>query len=87
MKEYLTTVLALACGVLIVSLVLIKRGDNAQHETDAGAVADFSNRLDSAQTEVAIHEGTILTLSNNLSECRSAALTFSNQFVEALSQS
>jgi chromosome segregation ATPase len=85
MKQYLTTTLALACAVLVISLVFIKRGDSAQHETDAGAIADFSNRLDSAQVQIASCNGTILTLSNRLDESQSAALTFSNQLVQVQS--
>jgi chromosome segregation ATPase len=83
MKQYLSTILALACAASVISLIVIKRGDNAQHENDAGALADFSNRLDSAQTQVAFCNGTILTLSNRLDESRSASLTFSNQLMEA----
>lgn len=83
MKEYLTTVLALACAVSVVALVVIKRGDNAQHDTDAGAIADFSNRVDSAQTQLAVCNGTILTLSNSLGQSWSVSLTFSNQLTEA----
>jgi chromosome segregation ATPase len=85
MKHHLATALALVCIVLVVSLVVMKRGDDAQHETDAGAIADFSNRLASAQTQLAICNGTILTLSNSLDQSRSASLTFSNQFTEAQS--
>lgn len=83
MKEYLTTVLTLACAVLVIALFVIKGGDNAQLEKDAGAITDFSNRLDAAQTQLAFCTGTILTLSNRLDESRSAALTFSNHLVEA----
>jgi chromosome segregation ATPase len=83
MKQYLSIVLALACTALVISLVVIKRGDNAQHETDAGAIADFSNRLDSAQMQIATGKGTILTLSNSLDESRSASSVFSNHLVEA----
>jgi chromosome segregation ATPase len=83
MKHYFSTVLTLVCVVLVIALIVIKRGDNAQHENDAGALADFSNRLDSAQTQVAFGTGTILTLSNRLDESQSASLTFSNQLVEA----
>jgi chromosome segregation ATPase len=83
MKQYLSTALALACTVLVLSLVVMKRGDNAQHVNDAGAIADFSNRLDSAQTQIAIGKGTILTLSNRLDESWSASLMFSNQLIEA----
>jgi chromosome segregation ATPase len=63
----------------------MKRGDNAQHESDAGMIADFSNRLDSAQLQIAFCNGTMLTLSNSLDESRAASLTFSNQLMEAQS--
>ena len=82
MKQYLPTALALACIVLVISLIVTKRDDTAQHATDAGAIADFSNRLDSAQMQVAFCTGTMLTLSNRLDESRSASLTFSNQLME-----
>jgi len=83
MKHYLPIVLALACAALVISIIVMKRGDTAQHETDAGAIADFSNRLDSAQIQVAFGKGTMITLSNRLDESRSASLTFSNQLNEA----
>jgi chromosome segregation ATPase len=83
MKQYLSTALALVCTVLVVSLIVTKRGDDAQHQTDAGAITDFSNRLDSTQTQIAICNGTILTFSNNLNECQSALLTSSNQLMKA----
>jgi chromosome segregation ATPase len=83
MKQYLPTVLALACIVLVISLIVMKRGDNAQHENDAGAIVDFSNRLDSAQAQITICNGSILTFSNRLDESRSASLTFSNRLLEA----
>jgi chromosome segregation ATPase len=85
MKQHLSTALTLVCIVLVVSLIVLKRGDDAQHESDAGAINDFSNRLDSAQTKIAICNGTILTFSNSLDESRSASLTFSNQLTEAQS--
>jgi len=83
MKQYLSIFLALACTVLVVSLIVMKRGDNAQHENDAGAIADFSNQLDSAQIQIATCKGTILVFSNSLDESRSASLTFSNHLIEA----
>ena len=83
MKQYLSTVLALVCTVLVISLIVMKRGDNAQHENDAGAIAGFSNQLTSAQVQIASCNGTILTLSNRLDESRSASLTFSNHLIEA----
>ena len=83
MKQYLSTVLALVCTVLVIALIVMKRGDNAQHENDAGAIAGFSNQLTSAQVQIASCNGTILTLSNRLDESRSASLTFSNHLIEA----
>ena len=83
MKYFLSTALSLVCLGLVISVVMMKRGADAQHDSDAGTIADFSNRLDSAQIEVAFGKGTILTLSNRLDECQSAALTFSNHLMEA----
>jgi len=83
MKNYLSVALALACTVLVISLFVVKRGDDAQHESDAGAIADCSNRLDSAQTKIAICEGAMNVFSNKLDESQSASLTFSNQLIEA----
>ncbi len=83
MKQYLPTVLALVCTVLVVSLIVLKRGDAVQHENDADAIAGFSNRLDTAQAQIAFCNGTLITLSNSLDECRSASLTCSNRLMEA----
>jgi hypothetical protein len=83
MKQYLSTVLALVCTVLVISLIVTKRGDEARHENDAGAIADFSNQLTSAQAQIAAGNGMILVFSNRLDESRSAALTFSNHLIEA----
>jgi len=83
MKHYLPTALALACIVLVISLVVMKRGDNAQHESDAGTITDFSNRLDTAQIQIAFCNGMMLTLSNRLDVYQSASLTLSNLLTEA----
>jgi chromosome segregation ATPase len=90
MKEYLSTVLALVCTVLAISFIFVKHGDDAQHDTDAGAITDFSNRLDSAQMQIGSYVGTLLTFSNSLDaasnsleECRSESMTFSNHLNEA----
>ena len=83
MKQYLSTVLVLVCTVLVIALIVMKRGDNAQHENDAGAIAGFSNQLTSAQGQIASCNGTILTLSNRFDESLSASLTFSNHLFEA----
>ncbi|MFZ0828029.1 MAG: hypothetical protein WAO02_11460 [Verrucomicrobiia bacterium] len=85
MKQYLSIVLALACAVLVIFLIVMKRGNNAEHENDAGAIADFSNRLDSAQTQIAICNGTMAVISNRLDECQSASLTLLNHLIEAQS--
>jgi chromosome segregation ATPase len=85
MKLYLPIALAVACIVLVVSLVMTKRGDDAQHESDASAIDDFSNRLDTAQIQIASCEGTIRVFSNSFDESRSASLTFSNQLIETQS--
>jgi|SRR5208282_2387363 chromosome segregation ATPase len=83
MKQYLFTVLALACIVLVISVIVMKRGDNAQHENDAGAITDFSNQLASVKVQVAAYNGTLITLSNSLDESQSVSLTFSNHLAEA----
>jgi septal ring factor EnvC (AmiA/AmiB activator) len=85
MKKYRSIVLTLACAALVITLIVVKSGDNTQHDNDAGAITDYSNRLDSAQTEIAFGHGRILTLSNSLDESWSAAVTFSNHLVEAQS--
>lgn len=86
MKGYLTTILTLACAALIVILFVMKGGDNQQHQKDVGAMTAFTNQLDSAQTQIAVYQGTILTLSNRLDESQSAWLTFSNQLMAARSK-
>jgi len=83
MKHYLSTALALVCLGLVISVVMMKRGADAQHDTDAAAIADFSNRLDSAQLQIAFCNGTMLTLSNRLDESWSVSLAFSNHLMEA----
>jgi chromosome segregation ATPase len=83
MKYLLPVILGLACVVLIVSLIQTKRGDEAQHESDAGTIVDVSNRLDSAQSQVALGKEMMLTLSNRLAESQSESLTFSNRLTEA----
>jgi chromosome segregation ATPase len=63
----------------------MKRGDNAQRQTDAGTITDFSNRLDSAKLDVLTANGTLMIYSNNLSQSESAAMTFSNGLTDAQS--
>jgi hypothetical protein len=83
MKQYLTTVLSLALIVLVISLIVIKRNDDAQQESDTGAITDYSNQLSSAQTQISIYQGTIIVQSNSLAEWQSSALTFSNNLTAA----
>jgi chromosome segregation ATPase len=83
MKQYLSTALALTLIVLVIALIVVKRGDDAQHESDAGSITDYSNQLSSAQTQIIIYQGTLAAQSNSLTEWQSSALTFSNNLVEA----
>jgi chromosome segregation ATPase len=83
MKHLFSTALAVVCLALVISLVVTKRGDNAQRESNAGAITVFSNQLASVKVQVAAYNGTLITLSNSLDESRSVALTFSNHLAEA----
>ena len=83
MKSYLSVVLVFICTVLVIALIVMKHADNAQRESDAGVIAGFSNRLDSAQIQVAFCTGTMLSLSNRLDVYQSATLTLSNLLTEA----
>ena len=85
MKQLLSTALALACVVLALSLVALKRSGDSQHETDTSSITDFSNQLTSAQIQIAVREGKLINLSNRLDECQATASTFSNQLTEAQS--
>jgi chromosome segregation ATPase len=83
MKLFLSIALAVVCAVLAVALFKTKQDDNARHEMDVSALTDCSNRLDAAQSKIVSHEGTILTLSNNLAECQSSSSALSNHLTEA----
>jgi chromosome segregation ATPase len=85
--KYLSIAFALGFAGLLISLFIVKQSDNAQHDSDVTAITDFSNRLDAAQTQIAFLTGTTLTLSNSLEASRSTTLTFSNQWMEAQSNS
>jgi len=67
------------------ALLMIKHGDNAQHQSDVNAIAGYSNQLDSAQTDLAVCNGKLLALSNSFSLCQSVSLAFSNQLIQAQS--
>ena len=85
MKQILSIALTLVCVLLVVALIVTKHGDNAQHDNDTGAIADFSNQVISAQSQIATRDAAILTFSNSLSESQSASLALSNQLTEAQS--
>ena len=85
MKSYFSTALVIVSILLIVALAAIKWSDNAQLNTADGTINDYSNRLDTAQTQIAICNGKIFTFSNSLADCTSASLALSNQLTEARS--
>ncbi len=82
-KTYYTIALWIVSIILVVALLLVKRSDNAQHDFDVGTITDYSNQLDTAQTQIALLDGKFITLSNTLADCTSAALALSNQLAAA----
>lgn len=85
MKSFLPVTLGIVCVVLVVALYMTSQSNTAQHQADVASITDFSNQLGVAQTQVAIHEGMIMTLSNSLSACQSASSALSNQLTDAQS--
>jgi len=86
MKSYLSLTFLVVSVLLAVMLAMAKHADNAQLEVAASAMADCSNRLDTAQAQMVIREGTLLTLltlSNTLTE---TSLEFSNRLTDAQSK-
>ena len=83
MKSYLTIALAIVSVLLAIALTMIKMNDTAQLDTATGTITDYSNRLDSAQSQIAVRDGSLLTLSNSLAECGAAALAVSNELTQA----
>ncbi len=69
--------------MLAVSLFLVKRGADAQQETDASAINDFSNKLDLAQLQLSLCNGSLILSSNSLVESQAEVVTFSNQLAVA----
>lgn len=69
--------------MLAIALYMTKQGDATQHESDAGAITDFSNRLDTAQLQLSLCNGSMILFSNSVDESRSEVLTFSNRLAEA----
>jgi len=84
MKSYLPTALALVSAILLIAFIVTKHSDNAQMETDATAITDFSNRLDTAYALITANQGTLLSLSNQLTECTTSSLAISNQFTATI---
>jgi len=82
MKSNLSKVLVGVGIVLAIGLAATKWSDNAQLDTAATAINDYSNRLDTAQAQISIRDGNLITLSNTLAE---TTTTFSNQLTEAQS--
>jgi chromosome segregation ATPase len=92
MKQYLSIILALTCTALVIAFIVVKHGDDAQHDTDAGAITDYSNQLATAQSQITADEETILICSNNLeatsnslNQALSDSSAFSNHLAEAQS--
>jgi hypothetical protein len=83
MKLFLCVALGIVSLGLVIALFVMKQDDTAQHETDSGAIADYSNRLDTAHSQIASLVGTWLAVSNNLDTCQSAWEAVSNQLVTA----
>jgi len=85
MKLLLPITLGLACIALVISLIVTKNGADARQEADAGTIADFSNHLATAQSQIAAREASLLACSNSLDEAHATALAFSNHLTEAQS--
>jgi len=85
MKLILPIALGILSTALAVSLVTSRRDAEARHETQAALITDFSDRLDTARSQIRSQDGVLLTLSNRLNECRSAAAALSNQLAAAQS--
>lgn len=84
MKAY-SIILAIICVALIIALLAVKRGDNAQHDADTAAITTFSNQLDDAQLDLSTCRGSLIITSNRLDHCQSTAFEFSNHLAETQS--
>lgn len=82
MKQTLPKILLASCILLAVALLIIKRSDNARHDSDITTITDYSNRLDLAQGDITTHLKSIFALSNTLA---TTSLALSNQLAEAQS--
>ncbi len=85
MKQSLPVALTLVCIVLVAALFFVKQGDNARHDNDTASIVDFSNRLDSAQLQIATDTGALILATNAFDTFRVTAQTFSNQLTQAQS--
>ena len=83
MKNKLSITLALVAVLLVVVLVVMKNSDNSLLTTANDAITDYSNRLDSAQANFANSINAFISVSNNLNECETTALTVSNELTAA----
>jgi len=85
MKLFLPIALGVAGLALAIAFFMTKQDDNARHDADVGAIADFSNQLQTAQSQIVNRDGTILTLSNSLVQFQSEASVLSHQLADAQS--
>ena len=83
MKLFLPVVLGIVSVVLIAALFMTKQSDNTQIDTDTAAIADLSNQLSSAQSQLAANSDAIITLSNSLTASLSSSLTISNALADS----
>ncbi|HSY19017.1 MAG TPA: hypothetical protein VK815_11810 [Candidatus Acidoferrales bacterium] len=79
----LSIVFLAGCVLLAVALMVTRKNDAAALDTAAGTITDFSNRLDTAQTQIVAGERSLLTLSNALTE---SSVTLSNQLTQTIGQ-
>lgn len=85
MKHALSIMLAIGCVALVIALIDVKHGDNARHDADTADTATFSNKLDTAELDLATYRGSLIIFSNHLNESRATVLEFSNQLAGAQS--
>jgi len=86
MKTKLGIVLfAVACGGLVIALLVMKNAADERLKKDSDAILDFSNQLVVATANLDELRQVNLMLTNDLAGSRQEVLTFSNQFTEASS--
>ena len=79
MKTNLTIILVIVSVVLAGALFLTRHSDNVQMASDAASIVDYSNRLDTAVMQISERNGTLVILSNTLTQTMQASQTLSNQ--------